>query len=816
MQQKSNKVSPVCDEKQSASSACRAHDVAPMNASSSEAPSFRQQLDARPWPKRAVVTAGMPYGNKSLHFGHIAGVFVPADCFSRFLCHRLGARNVLFVSGTDCFGSPINEGYRKACEQGFNGTLYDYVAKNHSTQKDALSRYGISLSIYEGSGIGRCGEIHQHITNEFITRLFEQGVLKRETTYQFYDTQAHTFLNGRQVVGRCPVQGCKSEHAYADECDMGHSYAVEELIAPHSTLSGTVPEMKPVENWYFDLPRYRSMLDNFVEENNANPQVRAVVAQTISEFLCDPVMYIKCSEREAFNALASQLPEHTLIEAENGKQSFELRFSTIEQRDTARDILHAHQIRFRTGKTLVPFRITGNIEWGVKAPVLDGVEGLTVWCWPESLWAPVSFTIAALEQRECGAAGAHGVACEQRESNIACEHDAAYKHNDDGENAATLTHAALTAQGDLAMHDEQAEHRSWRDYWCSDDARVYQFIGQDNLYFYGVAQPALFEALQGCDLETGNQLPAQKSLHQTTLIANHHVLLGGKKASSSGAVKPPSAAELLDYYPVETLRAHFLALALGEKSVGFKPQILLGSQEEKNNPRIADPVLKEGALLSNVFNRLARSVLYEAKNSYACLVPIHTPSPCVINEAHQALLRYDELMFKVELHTIMAHLDSYLRAANKRWATAMSTLAAKEQNSHERTAQEQASKESDTPTQVAYETSLQEQAVQQHATHVPSSQDYAGASVDTCQQLRLQTLNDALYQLWVSCLMMEPIAPFGCQKICDFLNFDPHSFFSWNHDFASVSELCSPADCPQGMHRVKELPARFDFFQREL
>ena len=784
MTQKSNKVSPVRDEQNSTletggvcgkmpvqtreTSVANAAGHVPANATASpcdlanpchqaptpETASFRQQLDARAWPKRAVVTAGMPYGNKSLHFGHIAGVFVPADCFSRFLRHRLGARNVLFVSGTDCFGSPINEGYRKASEQGFQGTLYDYVANNHATQKDALSRYGISLSIYEGSGIGRCGEIHQRITNEFITRLFEQHVLKRETTYQFYDTQAHTFLNGRQVVGRCPVQGCKSEHAYADECDMGHSYAVEELIAPHSTLSGTVPEMKPVENWYFDLPRYRSMLQQFVEANKENPQVRAVVAQTISEFLCDPVMYIKCSEREAFDTLAPQLPAHTLVEAEQGKQSFELRFRTIEQRDAARDVLHAHQIRFRTGKTLVPFRITGNIEWGVKAPVLDGVEGLTVWCWPESLWAPLSFTIAALEQRE---------------------HDAAGEHAADAEHGASF---APDAPGAPNTSADLGNHPSWRDFWCSDDARVYQFIGQDNLYFYGVAQPALFEALQGCDLETGAALPAEMSLHQTTLIANHHVLLGGKKASSSGSVKPPSAAELLDYYPVETLRAHFLALALGEKSVGFKPQILIGSQEEKDNPRIADPVLKEGALLSNVFNRLARSVLYEAKNSYACLVPIHAPSECVIHEAHQALLRYDELMFKVELHTIMAHLDAYLRAANKRWATAMSTLAA------------------------------QEQAAQEAAN--------ASASVDACQQLRVQTLNDALYQLWVSCLMMEPIAPFGCQKICDFLNFDATSFFSWNHNFASVAELCCQRDIVEGTHRVQELPARFDFFQREL
>ena len=89
----------------------------------------------------------------------------------------------------------------------------------------------------------------------------------------------------------------------------------------------------------------------------------------------------------------------------------------------------------------MPFRITGNIEWGVRAPVIDGVEGLTVWCWPESLWAPISFTIT--------------------------------------------------------INDEQGMPRtSWRDFWCSDDARVYQFIGQDNLYFYGVAQPALWEALR--------------------------------------------------------------------------------------------------------------------------------------------------------------------------------------------------------------------------------------------------------------------------------------------------------------------------------
>ena len=91
------------------------------------------------WPKRAVVTAGMPYGNKPLHFGHIAGVFVPADCFARFLRDRIGAENVRFISGTDCFGSSINEGYRKLVEAGqFDGTIEDYVLRNHNRQKDTL------------------------------------------------------------------------------------------------------------------------------------------------------------------------------------------------------------------------------------------------------------------------------------------------------------------------------------------------------------------------------------------------------------------------------------------------------------------------------------------------------------------------------------------------------------------------------------------------------------------------------------------------------------------------------------------------------
>lgn len=657
------------------------------------------------WPRRAVVTAGMPYGNKALHFGHIAGVFIPADCFARFLRDRIGADNVRFVSGTDCFGSPINEGYRKLVDAGdFDGTIEEYVERNHAIQKATLDAYDISLSIYEGSGLGHAGTVHQAVSEYFIKALYDVGALRRCSTLQFYDTQANTFLNGRQVVGRCPVQGCKSEHGYADECDLGHSYAPEDLIAPKSTLTGTVPEMRPVENWYFDLPAFSEFLRGYVEELHEDEEMRAIVPQVIEEFLAPPIMYVKNELREQFDAISGTLPAHTLREAGKGKQSFEVEFATVDDRDAARTVMEEAGLRFRTGKTLVPFRITGNIEWGVRAPVIEGVEGLTVWCWPESLWAPISFTMAA---------------------------------ND----------ALGLPRG------------SWRDWWCSPDAQVYQFIGQDNLYFYGVAQTAMWEALRSRDVVTGESTDAP--LRQTRLIANHHILFGNKKASSSGAVKPPSADELLNYYTVEQLRAHFLALGLDQKSVGFKPKPFLATEEEKADPRVADPVLKEGALLTNVFNRLARSCFYEAQKNFDGCMPLGKPSSEVVEKVHDTMRAYDFTMHRVELHAIMSQMDEFIRWANKRWADGI--------------------------------------------------REATNADDDV---LRRQVLLDSFYLLRVACLLMHPVVPTGCEMICDYMDFAPEDLFSWNYDFEDMDELCSAGDITAGAHPVRELPPRFDFFKK--
>ena len=665
-------------------------------------------FERQKWPARAVVTAGMPYGNKPLHFGHIAGVFVPADCYARFLRDRIGEENVRFISGTDCFGSPIDEGYRKLVEAGqFDGTISEYVQRNHDAQKATLDAYDISLSIYEGSGIGRAGERQQEVSENLIRRLHENGWLHKRSTLQFFDAEAGIYLNGRQVTGRCPVQGCKSDQGYADECSLGHSYAPEDLIAPKSTVTGTVPEMRPVDNWYFDLPAFRDFLIEHVKSLEADPNIRSIVPQTCAEFLGAPIIYVKNDERELFEGVSAQLPAHVVREPEAGKASFEVEFESIDARDDARDVLRRAGLRFRTGKALVPFRITGNIEWGVKAPVIDGVEGLTVWCWPESLWAPISFTMAA----------------------------------NDG----------------LGLSED-----SWRDFWCDEDAEVYQFIGQDNLYFYGVVQPALWEALRPGEIFSHDA--TDRPLRQTRLIANYHVLLGNKKASSSGAVKPPTADELLDHYTTAQLRAHFLALGLDQKSVGFKPKAFDPDESVRNDTRVADPALKESKLLSNVFNRLARSVLYEAKRNFDCKIPMCAPTPAVVERALRTLGDYDRIMKKAELHSIMSLMDEFIRFANKTWADGISA---------------------------------------------------AEGSEDA--NARRQVLADAAYLLWICTLLMHPVVPAGCEDICEKLDFDPKTFFSWEHEFASLAELAiepdEPAVLPDGrQHVVQELPPRYDFF----
>ena len=622
------------------------------------------------FPKRAVITGGMPYGNKTLHFGHVGGMYVHADVFARFLRDRIGKENVVFVSGTDCYGSPIAEGYRKKVEEGYTGTIEDYVMENHNNQEKTLKDYEISLDLFGASGLLDTKDVHQQYSNEFIENLYKNGWLDKLTTKQFYDPKYKCFLNGRQVIGKCPIENCQSEKAYADECDLGHQYMPEELIDPKSTLSGETPEMKDVGNWYFRLTDFNDLLKEYVEDIKKKPNVRRVVSETMEESLGAPVIYIQEKFLEQYLSIEDKLPEHTNSDLENIKNSFIVTFNKLEDREKACPILTNASIRYRTGKTLVPLRLTGNIEWGVKAPKLsEDDEDLTIWVWPESLWAPISFTKAYFKRK--------------------------------------------------GMPEDE-----WKKYWCDNEAGIYQFIGQDNIYFYGVAQMPLWMAQQGKDNLTIH--PKNGDLMLSTLVANHHILFLDKKASSSGSIKPPMAADLLEYYTAEQLRAHFISLALGNKSVSFMPQPL----NPEANTSEPDPVLAQGNLYTNVLNRLVRGCFYTCQKYFDGVLPYGEVSEEVKRNAEKTILNYENHMYRFELHQIINDLDSYIRNASKFWAK--------------------------------------------------NSKDE--------ENIR-QTLIDAFYMVKVATVLSHPVVPTGCEKTCEYLNIDPDKFFSWDNIFADIYDL---------------------------
>ena len=645
------------------------------------------------FPKRAVVTGGMPYGNKKLHFGHVGGVFVQADCFARFLRDRIGEENVIFVSGTDCYGSPIVESYRKLCETGeFDGSIEDFVRINHESQKEVLDKYDISLNLFAASGLGESKDVHAAVSSELMHQWYENGHLEKMVTSQFYDAKAGQFLNGRQVIGKCPVDKCQSDKAYADECSLGHQYMPADLIDPKSTLTGETPEMRDVVNWYIDITKFNELMNEYVDSLPEKGNSRPLVYNTIKEFMLPPMIYIKKDFIDEYTAIKSQMPEH-ILNLEDNKTSFSIEFKNLNDRDKAKELLNDNNIRFRAGKTLVPFRLTGNIEWGVPAPVLDGEDGLTIWVWPESLWAPISFTKTYLKQ-----------------------------------------------QG--KPEDE------WEKYWKSTDSEVFQFIGQDNIYFYGIAEMAMFIALQGKENLTAFPSDGQYTL--PTLVANNHILFLNKKASSSGDIKPPMAEDLMEYYTAEQLRAHFLGLGLSLKSVSFQPKPLNPSAGEKD----ADPVEREGKMLSNVFNRVARSCFYTIQKYGEPIMPMGQVSEEVLHAAKETILKYEHAMYKFEFHTVMNLMDTYIRDANKFWA-----------------------------------------------------KNIKDAEADT--EKRNQVLIDTLHMVKTAMVLMHPVAPEGTELLCEYLGFGK-DIWNWEHVFDTLTDLAKANG--ETEHRLKFLEPRFDFF----
>ena len=206
--------------------------------------------------KRTTVTTALPYANGPVHIGHLAGVYVPADIYVRYL--RLKGQEVLFIGGSDEHGVPITIRARKeGC------TPQDVVDRYHNLIKQSFEEFGISFDVYSRT----TSDTHHHLASDFFKTLYEKGEFIEKTSQQYYDEEAKTFLADRYITGECPH--CHAEGAYGDQCEKcGSTLSPTDLINPKSTISGSKPVMKETKHWYLPLDKHESWLRQWILEDH--------------------------------------------------------------------------------------------------------------------------------------------------------------------------------------------------------------------------------------------------------------------------------------------------------------------------------------------------------------------------------------------------------------------------------------------------------------------------------------------------------------------------------------------------------------------
>ncbi len=206
--------------------------------------------------KRYCVTTALPYANGPVHIGHLAGVYVPADIYVRYL--RSAGEDVLFIGGSDEHGVPITI---KARNEGVSPQ--DIVDRYHGIIKESFEQFGISFDVYSRT----TSPIHQKTASDFFKDLYDKGKFIEQTSKQYYDTEAQCFLADRYITGTCPH--CGNEKAYGDQCEAcGTSLAATDLINPKSALSGSEPELRETKHWYLPLGDYDDFMREWILEGH--------------------------------------------------------------------------------------------------------------------------------------------------------------------------------------------------------------------------------------------------------------------------------------------------------------------------------------------------------------------------------------------------------------------------------------------------------------------------------------------------------------------------------------------------------------------
>jgi methionyl-tRNA synthetase len=416
-------------------------------------------------PKKVIVTAGMPYANGPLHLGHLAGAHVPADVYARWMRMLIGQENVLFVNGNDDHGSTSEVAALKAGK-----STREFIDTIHEQQKETLKKYGIWTDVFTGTSRPETYPLHEKYSQDFLRKLFKNGMLEKRVTKQWYDPKVSRFLQDRFVRGTCP--NCGDTEAYSDQCEVcGTTYDASQLLNPRSQISDAKPELRETAHWWLDMWKVAEPLKTWIETKQK--AWRQVVYSEASNTVLIGCRFENAHEPR-YKEIRETLPKHKSRYVAGKK--VECLFETKADLAAAQSALSAAGIPSVVTDQWGHRPITRDVSWGIPVPPeLDPeMVGKTLYVWPDSLIAPIVFTQVALKQ-------------------------------------------------------SGRDPETYREFWCDPEASVVQFLGQDNIFFYVIMQGSMWLGTQVDPLKQ----PALGDLQMTEIMSCFLLMVNGEKMSKS-------------------------------------------------------------------------------------------------------------------------------------------------------------------------------------------------------------------------------------------------------------------------------------------
>ena len=530
-------------------------------------------------PKKAVVTAGMPYANGSLHLGHLAGAQLPADIHARWMRMLIGPENVLYVCGTDDHGSTTELTAMK-----LGKPVEEVLGSLHGQHQDTLTRYGIAHDIYSGTSRPETYPRHSARCQAMCQALYDNGLLTKRGSMQWYDPEVQRFLPDRMVRGTCPK--CGNTNAYSDECSQcGAEYDPTSLIEPTSQVSNATPELRETQHLWLDMWSVSEvLLPWLLTKKKAWRPV--VIQQVLDEIM--PALSFDRELEETYKGFAADLPKHKRKYAPG--QRMVLQFTSKADLNAAKDTLATQGIQSNYMDGWAYRSISRDIPWGIPMPVVDpDIEGKTLYVWPDSLIAPIAFTEAALEK-----------------------------------------------QG--------RDPELYKEFWCDPDAKIYQFLGQDNVFFYVLMQASMWVGSQS----QYDRLPIDGELQMNEVLGCFHLGIDGAKMSKSG--KSFTADGLLDEsgYSADQIRYYLALLDLTDKPADF--------DIEKLNAR--------NAFIAGRMNAAFEKPISAAHSKFGGKVPDGNLVDKVEQDTLRLIQRYVGSMKKNSYPNLLYEIENYAKKIN--------------------------------------------------------------------------------------------------------------------------------------------------------